>query len=132
MLIRKLHSYGSLTGLGLGAILARASSVTDSMVEAASLGLANALTNDEIADDLIYPRIEHIRDISAHIATSVIQAAQREVCFHVVAIDVSLTVWIACGPLHRLERYDGSPTRCICQGEDVEPLSVVTTQATSV
>lgn len=51
------------------------------MVEAASLGLANALTSEEISDDLIYPRIERIRDISANIAVSVIQAAQREVCF---------------------------------------------------
>ena len=48
-------------GLGLGAILARVSKVTDSMVEASSLGLANALTPDERAQDLIYPRIERIR-----------------------------------------------------------------------
>ena len=45
-------------GLGLGCILARVSSVTDSMVEASSLGLANSLTEDERAHDLLYPRIE--------------------------------------------------------------------------
>ncbi|KAH9940321.1 malic enzyme [Amylocystis lapponica] len=64
-------------GLGLGAILARVSSVTDSMVEASSLGLANSLTDDERAVDLIYPRIERIREISAQIACSVIRAAQK-------------------------------------------------------
>ncbi|OBZ67774.1 NADP-dependent malic enzyme [Grifola frondosa] len=64
-------------GLGLGAILARASAVTDSMVEASSLGLSNALTADERADDLVYPRIERIREISTDIACSVIRAAQK-------------------------------------------------------
>ena len=64
-------------GLGLGAILARAASVTDSMVEASSLGLADALTPEERADDLLYPRVERIREISADIALAVIRAAQK-------------------------------------------------------
>ncbi|KAG2008538.1 malate dehydrogenase [Coprinopsis cinerea AmutBmut pab1-1] len=64
-------------GIGLGAILARASQVTDSMVEASSLGLANSLTEDERALDLLYPRVERIREISAHIARQVIRAAQK-------------------------------------------------------
>lgn len=67
-------------GLGLGAILARASSVTDKMVEASSLALADSLTSEERSLELIYPRIERIREISALIATRVIRAAQREVC----------------------------------------------------
>jgi malic enzyme len=46
------------SGLGLGAILARATQVTDSMVEASSLGLANSLTAEERALGLLYPRIE--------------------------------------------------------------------------
>jgi len=64
-------------GLGLGAILARATSVTDSMVEASSLGLAGSLTKEEIALDLLYPRVERIREISAQIALTVIRAAQN-------------------------------------------------------
>jgi len=64
-------------GLGLGAILSRAHTVTDSMVEASALGLADALTVEERDLDLIYPRIERIRDISAHIAIQVIRAAQK-------------------------------------------------------
>lgn len=64
-------------GLGLGAILARTTQVTDSMVEASSLGLADALTPEERGDDLLYPRVERIRDISAFIAKEVIRAAQK-------------------------------------------------------
>ena len=57
-------------GLGLGCILARASSVTDAMVEASSLGLANSLTEDERAHDLLYPRIERSECSCAHISVS--------------------------------------------------------------
>ncbi|KAF9225871.1 hypothetical protein BS17DRAFT_794702 [Gyrodon lividus] len=63
-------------GLGLGSILCRASSVTDGMVEAAAIGLADSLSWDERALELIYPRIERIREISAHIAVRVIRTAQ--------------------------------------------------------
>jgi malate dehydrogenase (oxaloacetate-decarboxylating)(NADP+) len=49
------------------------------MVEASSLGLANSLTPDERALDLLYPRITRIREISAHIAVEVIRAAQQAV-----------------------------------------------------
>ncbi|KAJ8586788.1 malate dehydrogenase [Rhizopogon salebrosus TDB-379] len=64
-------------GLGLGAILCRAKSVTDSMVEASALGLASSLSWDERALELVYPRIERIREISANIAVKVIRAAQK-------------------------------------------------------
>ena len=64
-------------GLGFGAILAKASSVTDTMIEAASLGLAHSLKKGEKAEGLVYPRIERIREISAQIAIDVIRAAQK-------------------------------------------------------
>lgn len=67
------------SGLGFGAILARATCVTDSMVEASSLGLADSLTEEETALGLLYPRIERIREISALIALTVIRAAQKAV-----------------------------------------------------
>ncbi|KAJ7635027.1 hypothetical protein FB45DRAFT_1056974 [Roridomyces roridus] len=63
-------------GLGLGAILAHASSVTDSMVEASSLGLANSLTREEEEMGLLYPQVSRIREISADITVQVIRAAQ--------------------------------------------------------
>ncbi|KAI0294436.1 malic enzyme [Russula brevipes] len=65
-------------GLGLGSILCRASTVTDAMVEASSLGLADSLTEDERDSDLLYPRLNRIREISAFIATRVIRKAQEE------------------------------------------------------
>jgi malate dehydrogenase (oxaloacetate-decarboxylating)(NADP+) len=63
----------------LGAILCRASTVTDTMVEASSLGLADSLTNEERNLDLLYPLLDRIREISAFIATRVIRKAQEEV-----------------------------------------------------
>ncbi len=69
-----------MLGLGLGCILSKVKHVTDSMVEAASLGLAGSLTPEEKDLGLVYPQIERIRDISAEIARSVIRAAQKEVC----------------------------------------------------
>jgi len=65
-------------GLGLGAILARASSVTDTMVEAASLALADSLTSEERAEDRVYPNLTRIRDISTLIAMRVVKTAQME------------------------------------------------------
>ena len=84
----KLHIPGQgnnmyiFPGLGLGCILSKVSKVTDGMVEAASIGLANSLTEEEKALDLVYPRIERIREISAEIARSVIRAAQQDVSIY--------------------------------------------------
>ncbi|KZS96366.1 malic enzyme [Sistotremastrum niveocremeum HHB9708] len=64
--------------LGLGAILSRAKHVTDSMVEASSLALADSLTEDEKKEGLLYPRLERIREIGVKIASQVIRTAQSE------------------------------------------------------
>jgi malate dehydrogenase (oxaloacetate-decarboxylating)(NADP+) len=66
-------------GLGLGSILCRASAVTDAMVEASSLGLADSLNEDERDSELLYPRLNRIREISAYIAMRVVRKAQEEV-----------------------------------------------------
>ncbi len=66
-------------GLGLGSILSRASAVTDAMVEASSLGLADSLNEDESDSELLYPRLNRIRETSAYIAMRVIRKAQEEV-----------------------------------------------------
>ena len=49
------------------------------MVEASSLALADALTEEEKADELLYPRLGRIREISVQIAAKVIRVAQQEV-----------------------------------------------------
>jgi hypothetical protein len=63
-------------GLGLGTILSHASQVTDSMVDAAAISLADSVSDDEAVDGLIYPRLHRIRDISVEIALGTIRAAQ--------------------------------------------------------
>jgi malate dehydrogenase (oxaloacetate-decarboxylating)(NADP+) len=65
-------------GIGLGASLSGAARISDRMIEEASLALADSLTADEKADDLLYPRIERIREISAAIAVRVIETAQQQ------------------------------------------------------
>ena len=68
------------------------------MVEASSLGLANSLTEDEGDGGLVYPRIERIREISAHIAVDVIRAAQKAGVSHNAVLrgknDESLKEWV--------------------------------------
>ncbi|CAL3968686.1 unnamed protein product [Diplocarpon coronariae] len=65
-------------GLGLGAILAKTSRVTDSMVYTAAAALAGSLNADEIRMGLIYPKIERVRDASVVVAREVMKAARRE------------------------------------------------------
>lgn len=52
------HDNFFAAGIGLAAILGRVKSVTDGMVEAASLGLADSLTDEEHELGLLYPRVE--------------------------------------------------------------------------
>ena len=97
-------------GLGLGSVLCRASAVTDAMVEASSLGLADSLNEDERDSELLYPRLNRIREISAYIAMRVIRKAQEEVrngkfCIHKLNLTAglfrALTETVICGPLVR-------------------------------
>lgn len=65
-------------GLGLGAILAKASRVTDDMVYTSADALAGSLNAEEIHKGLIYPRIERVRDASINVAREVMKAARRD------------------------------------------------------
>lgn len=65
-------------GLGLGAILAKASRVTDSMVYTSAAALAGCLNSEEIRMGLIYPKIERVRDASVVVAREVMKTARRE------------------------------------------------------
>ncbi|WDK12435.1 malic enzyme [Colletotrichum graminicola] len=65
-------------GLGLGAILAKASKITDDMVYTSAAALAAGLTADEIHKGLIYPRIERVRDASVLVAREVMKSARRD------------------------------------------------------
>ncbi|ORY71249.1 NADP-dependent malic enzyme [Pseudomassariella vexata] len=65
-------------GIGLGAILAKATRVTDEMIYIAAAALSESLNADEIHKGLIYPRIERVRDASVVVAREVMKAARRE------------------------------------------------------
>ncbi|KAI1438743.1 hypothetical protein GGR50DRAFT_637608 [Xylaria sp. CBS 124048] len=65
-------------GIGLGAILAKASKVTDDMVYTSAAALSEALDAEEIQRGLIYPRIERVRDANIIIAREVMKAARRD------------------------------------------------------
>ncbi|KAK3180963.1 hypothetical protein K4F52_007777 [Lecanicillium sp. MT-2017a] len=65
-------------GLGLGAILSKATRVTDEMVYTSAAALAGTLNADEIAKGLIYPRIERVGEASLIVAREVMKTARRE------------------------------------------------------
>ena len=64
-------------GIGLGTILSKATTVTQSMIYASATSLSVALEEAEIAQGLLYPEIERIRDVSVQVAMGVIRAAQE-------------------------------------------------------
>jgi len=66
-------------GIGLGAILAKTRHVTDAMVEQAAIALSSSLTEEEMVEGLVYPRLGRIRNISAKIALAVVRTAQAAV-----------------------------------------------------
>ncbi|KAK8058334.1 malic enzyme, partial [Apiospora phragmitis] len=90
-------------GLGLGAILAKATRITDDMVYTSAASLSETLDAEEIASGLIYPKIERVREASVVVCREVMKAARRE---GVSALpeeqwieweewgDVALTKWI--------------------------------------
>ncbi|KAI0119438.1 NADP-dependent malic enzyme [Daldinia grandis] len=65
-------------GLGLGAILAKASKITDEMVYISASSLSESLNAEEVHKGLIYPNIERVRDASVVVAREVMKAARRE------------------------------------------------------
>ncbi|KAL3489927.1 hypothetical protein BJX62DRAFT_226191 [Aspergillus germanicus] len=65
-------------GIGLGAILCKASRVTADMIYAAGQAVPARLSQSELEDGLLYPRLTRIRKVSAFVALSVIRAAQKD------------------------------------------------------
>lgn len=65
-------------GIGLGAILAKATRVTDNMIYTSAAALAGSLNAEEVHKGLIYPRIERVRDASVIVAREVMKAARRD------------------------------------------------------
>jgi malate dehydrogenase (oxaloacetate-decarboxylating)(NADP+) len=62
-------------GVGLGAIVTRATRVTDEMFMAAVHALAEQVSAADLAQGSLYPPLSRVRDVSAHIATAVARVA---------------------------------------------------------
>jgi malic enzyme len=65
-------------GVGLGALLAEADEVSDSMLSAAADALAAQVTDAELARGLLFPAVTRLREVALHTAVAVIEQAQRE------------------------------------------------------
>lgn len=64
-------------GIGLGAILSKATSVTQDMIYASAESLSTSLNKQEVADGWLYPDIRRIREVSVIVTRGVIRAAQQ-------------------------------------------------------
>jgi malate dehydrogenase (oxaloacetate-decarboxylating)(NADP+) len=64
-------------GVGLGVVASRASRVTDEMFMAAARTLASSVGEDDLAQGSLYPPLNRVRDVSAHIAAAVVEVALR-------------------------------------------------------
>ncbi|KAF2268550.1 hypothetical protein CC78DRAFT_540819 [Lojkania enalia] len=64
-------------GIGLGAILSKAVSVTQDMIYASAEYLSTSLNKQEVADGWLYPDIRRIREVSVVVTRGVIRAAQQ-------------------------------------------------------
>ncbi len=65
-------------GVGLAAIVSRATRVTDEMFMAAARALAQQVTEADLGQGSLYPPLAQVRDVSAHIATVVAGVAYRQ------------------------------------------------------
>jgi len=64
-------------GIGLGTILSKATTVTQTMIYASATSLSTSLTPSEVSQGWLYPEIARIRDVSVVVAIGVIRAAQE-------------------------------------------------------
>jgi malate dehydrogenase (oxaloacetate-decarboxylating) len=55
-------------GIGLGTIVAGASEITDSMISAAATALADSLTDEEIDEPCLKPKVSRLWDICGEVA----------------------------------------------------------------
>ena len=91
-------------GIGLGSILSKATTITQSMIYASATSLSTSLNAQEKNDGWLYPDIARIRDVSVVVTMGVIRAAQEAGVDREVRIrnmgDEELEKWI------RVRMYD--------------------------
>jgi len=65
-------------GVGLGVVSVRATRVTDEMFMAAARTLAEKVSEADLAQGSLYPPLNGVREVSAHIAAAVAEVAYRD------------------------------------------------------
>ncbi|MCB9588767.1 MAG: NAD-dependent malic enzyme [Polyangiaceae bacterium] len=65
-------------GVGLGALVAEASEVTDSMFTVAAHTLASELTDEDLEQGALFPRMHRLREITRKIACAVVKDAAEQ------------------------------------------------------
>jgi malic enzyme len=84
-------------GIGLGAIVSGARSVSDKMILAAARTLAAAVTDDRLAIGALYPPIAALREVSRAVAISVAREAVTSgiapAASHALEADVDTAMW---------------------------------------
>ena len=91
-------------GIGLGTILSKATTITQSMIYASATSLSTSLQPSEVEQGWLYPELARIRDVSVIVAMGVIKAAQEAGVDREQSIkgmgDVDLEKWV------RAKMYD--------------------------
>ena len=64
-------------GIGLGAVISKARHITDEMFMGSAHTLANLTTESDLAQGSLYPSLNRVREVSAHIAAGVAKTAHR-------------------------------------------------------
>lgn len=68
----------SFPGIGLGAISCGAKKITRTMLQAASVALAETMSDEDLSAERLFPPIEQITDITIQVATALARTAYRE------------------------------------------------------
>lgn len=64
-------------GIGLGAIVSGATQITDEMFMGSAFELANLVTESDLEQGSLYPALERIQEVSAHIAAGLTRTAHK-------------------------------------------------------
>ena len=64
-------------GIGLGAIVSKAKQITDEMFMGSAFQLAHLVTESDLEQGSLYPALERIQEVSAHIAAGLVKTANK-------------------------------------------------------
>lgn len=64
-------------GIGLGAIVSKAKRITDEMFMGSAFQLAHLVTESDLEQGSLYPALERIQEVSAHIAVGLVKTAYK-------------------------------------------------------